>query len=717
MDSTQNNAGVFGGNDETIIGEVNGEEITMNDYNQLYQVNEGQYRALQTRGPEVYRVNEYDQEQIGRQTWLEITTQQVMAEAYKDLGIGITDKELAAVMMAPSPNSRVQQVVLSNLFVETGSTQPFNPSLVSDFVNNLDIPVMPGEDLEFGRKRKLYEYLKKFLIEDRQKEKYNSLVEKAFYPSSWMAEMVYEEQGRTINFDYLYFPYAEISATELEITDKDIEGFMMDSPARFETDEYRKVRYLIYDIVASADDSAAARDEVMTYYDGLQNPPKTDSIFVNQNSNIPFNFGYYTQTEYQNPEINRFFSTDSTSAELDTGDIVGPYFELGSYKLSKLNDKVLIPDSVRVSQIVITFDQVTTQEEFVARYRLADSLFRQIDSFGANFAQVAAIYSNDQTTAPLGGDMGYLKKGELNDVYLDNNIFVKGGRDSVFMGFLDAAQQSVYYIMKITDYPEPTTEAIRLATISKPMFISEETDQYLFSKADRFAYIHNSGEKFMAAFESDTFSTPNTRMLTAERVTPNDFNFGEFRNARSILSTIFNNEEGFVSTVIRRDNKLMVLYIEKAVEEGMMDIEEARLRFEAEVLKEKQGDALIERIGSYSSLPELASVQGKATASAIGLTFNDQSMNGLFEPLVIASAAGLETGQTSKPIRGNDGVYVLAVTNTTSPATTSDLTPYIQEVKLRYRSLMTRSDGTNGKIIDAVVKDANIEDKRLANQL
>jgi len=239
----------------------------------------------------------------------------------------------------------------------------------------------------------------------------------------------------------------------------------------------------------------------------------------------------------------------------------------------------------------------------------------------------------------------------------------------------------------------------------------------LFSKADRFAYIHNSGEKFMAAFESDTFSTPNTRMLTAERVTPNDFNFGEFRNARSILSTIFNNEEGFVSTVIRRDNKLMVLYIEKAVEEGMMDIEEARLRFEAEVLKEKQGDALIERIGSYSSLPELASAQGKATASAIGLTFNDQSMNGLFEPLVIASAAGLETGQTSKPIRGNDGVYVLAVTNTTSPATTSDLTPYIQEVKLRYRSLMTRSDGTNGKIIDAVVKDANIEDKRLANQL
>jgi parvulin-like peptidyl-prolyl isomerase len=543
------------------------------------------------------------------------------------------------------------------------------------------------------------------------------MVANAFYPSSWMAEMVYEEENRTFSFDYTYIPYAEINPTEVEITDEDIEKFVSSDEARYETDPYRKVRYFVFDIVPSPEDSAAARENVMRFYDGLANPPKTDSLYVNQNSEIPFNFGYFTLEEYQHPIIAKFFDTDTTEAELGLGDIAGPYFENGAYKISKLIDTATIPDSVRVSQIVITFDDVQTQEAFNARFQLADSLFNAIDTMGANFEQIAFQYSTDEATKNLGGDMGYITKGELNDIYLDNNIFVTGEQDKVFMGFLNAGPNSVYYIMKITDYPQPTTQAIRLATIQKSLFISDQTDKSIYSKADFFAYQHNSGEDFMGVFESDTLSIPNVRKLTSERVLEDDFNFGEFRNARNIIASIYNNSEGYVSDVIRRDNKLVVLYIEKAFDGGVLDVEDARRLLEAEVLKEKQGDVIVERLGSYGTASEAAGKMSKPVGTIAEATFALQNLNGLNEPLVIATASGLDQGQTSKPIRGNEGVFVVQIKSVGAPAKTDDLLPYINQIKGRYARAFQRSPGSNGRVIDAILEGAEVEDKRLENQL
>lgn len=717
MDSTQNNAGVFGGQDETVIGTVDGEELTYTEYNQRYEVNSEQYKALQTRSAQSYQLNEFDLEQLGRQTWQELLTDKMMAERFEDLGIGVTDKELETVLLSPTPNPRVQQVIMANYFYENGQSTMFQPSMVGDFVRNLDIPGIPGEDPNFQRKRKLFNYLKKFLSIDLATAKYHNLVAKAFYPSSWMAEMIYEEENRAFSFDYVYIPYAEINPTEVEVTDDDIKKFVSDDKARYETDPYRKVRYFVFDIVPSAADSAAARENVMRFYEGLSNPPKSDSMYVNQNSEVPFNFGYFTLEEYEHPIISKFFDTDSTSAELGLGDIAGPYFENGAYKISKLIDTATIPDSVRVSQIVIKFDDVQTQEAFNARFQLADSLFNAIDTMGAPFEQIAFQYSTDEATKNLGGDMGYITKGELNDIYLDNNIFVKGEQDKVFMGFLNAGPNSIYYIMKVTDYPTPTTQAIRLATIQKSLFTSDETDKNTYAKADYFAYQHNTAEDFMGAFETDTLSIPNVRKLTAERVLEDDYNFGEFRNARNIIASIYNNQEGYVSDVIRRDNKLVVLYIEKAFEGGVMDVEDARMRLEAEVLKEKQGDVIVERLGSYSSAADVASKMSKPVGSINEATFALQNLNGLNEPIVIATATGLDQGQTSKPIRGNEGVFVVQIKSVTPPAKTDDLLPYINQLKGRYTRAFQRSPGSNGRIIDAILEDAEVEDKRLENQL
>lgn len=717
MDSTQNNAGVFGGREETVIATVNGEEISLSQYNELFRINSEQYRALQTRGPETYRLNEFDQEQLGRQTWQEVTTLAVMKETYEELGISVTDQELEAVLMSANPNPRVQQVIMANYFYENGQSRNFEPSLVADFVRNMDIPGIPGEDPAFQRKRKLFNYMKKFLSIDLLASKYHNLVANAFYPSSWMAEMMYEEQSRSFSFSYVYIPYSQVNPTEVEVTDKDIESYMSENKAELETDPYRKVRYFVFDIIPSAEDSATARENVMSFYDKLSDPKTNDSIFVNQNSEVPFNFGYFTEEEYTHPSISQFFSSDSGAAAKDTGEIVGPYFEAGSYKLSKLVDRVMIPDSVRVSQIVFGFGDVTTQEQFNQRFQMADSLFRQIDSFGASFEQIALQYSMDEETRNLAGDMGYVTKGELNDIYLDNNIFVTGENGKVFMGFLNAGENSVYYIMKVTDYPEPTTEAIKLATIQKPLFVSDETDKKLYSIADYFAYQHNSADKFMGAFESDTLSYNNLRVLTAERVTKDDYNFGEFRNARSLIATIFNNPEGYVSDVVRRDNKLIILLVEKAFDGGVMDVEEGRMRLEADVLKEKQGEKILADLGSYSTIQEVANKFSLPVGNMSQTTFAEQSVNGLFEPMVIATAAGLEQGQTSKPIKGNDGIFVVQVTSVNSPSKTNDLLPYINQLKERYKRSFQRNPGTNGGVIEAILDDAEIEDKRLENQL
>lgn len=105
----------------------------------------------------------------------------------------------------------------------------------------------------------------------------------------------------------------------------------------------------------------------------------------------------------------------------------------------------------------VTADVPFTAEQVRARYiqlddaALAQSLLDQIRG-GADFATLAAQYSLDQVTAPLGGDLGYFARGSLLVPEVEEAAFALSvGEVSEVVTAVSDDGQTTYYIVQVTD--------------------------------------------------------------------------------------------------------------------------------------------------------------------------------------------------------------------------------------------------------------------------
>lgn len=105
----------------------------------------------------------------------------------------------------------------------------------------------------------------------------------------------------------------------------------------------------------------------------------------------------------------------------------------------------------------VTADVPFTAEQVRARYiqlddaALAQSLLDQIRG-GADFATLAAQYSLDQVTAPLGGDLGYFARGALLVPEVEEAAFALSVNEvSEVVTAVSEDGQTTYYIVQVTD--------------------------------------------------------------------------------------------------------------------------------------------------------------------------------------------------------------------------------------------------------------------------
>lgn len=104
---------------------------------------------------------------------------------------------------------------------------------------------------------------------------------------------------------------------------------------------------------------------------------------VNENSEVPYMDAFFTENAFD-PEMKQF----ATTAEV--GAVYGPVFDNDKYRMFKLVDKTVAPDSVKVSHIMLanTGDEARTTV-------LADSLMNVLKN-GGDFAELAKQFSADQ---------------------------------------------------------------------------------------------------------------------------------------------------------------------------------------------------------------------------------------------------------------------------------------------------------------------------------
>jgi len=480
--------------------------------------------------------------------------------------------------------------------------------------------------------------------------KYLTLIRKGLYATRLEAVRQQEESSKSVDLDYLVENFNTVSDSAIRVAESDIKKYYNSNLNHYKQDESRDIRYVYFDVVPSSADFKAAQQWIN---DILPDFEKAEDIkqFVNIESDVPFDAKNYNEGELPDT-LNRFMFKSLKGATY------GPYFENNAFKISRLAAINYLPDSVKARHILLRANSNNSQ----ALYKKADSLMNLIKK-GTDFGMLAMMNSADGS-AQSGGDLGWFKEGQMVKAFSDSCFHARKGDLKL------VATQYGLHIIQILDQ-SPLIKQVQVGTLVKNVIPSEATDHEYYVKANEFAGLNNTYDKFNKAIEERKLSA---NMQQAVKLAPMDKKVNDLQSARPLVIWAYKAKEHDVSaTVLKFGYKYVVAVLDKVREKGFTPMADIHADLENKVRQKMKADkisALIEsKKASAKTLEELSKNLGVQSQPVADLRFTSTSLgNAGIEPNVIAAACALEKGKISDPIVGENGVFVLAVNNINKPS-------------------------------------------------
>jgi peptidyl-prolyl cis-trans isomerase D len=247
-------------------------------------------------------------------------------------------------------------------------------------------------------------------------------------------------------------------------------------------------------------------------------------------------------------------------------------------------------------------------------------------------------------------------------------------------------------------------DSVQVAIISIAIDASEETANEIYAQASEMAVA-----KDMDGFE--TLADEKNIALTAATVLEADRSIAGLGEARNLVFWAYNTETAVNMVKLDdQNNRIVVMMLAAITPEGTQPLEEVKTQVEIALKKEKSGKALLEEfnttIGSATTIEEVATAMDLKTEQVNTMSFSSNAIPGGFEPNVVGAFYGIEKGQLSKPVIGNNGVYVVYADDFIASKVPKDLT-----------SLKKQLDGqikprANFEATNALRELTDIEDNR-----
>ncbi len=497
------------------------------------------------------------------------------------------------------------------------------------------------------------------VIKDRMYSKLGTLVSKSLYMPNFMIERNQYESNLKLDFAYAVIPYGIVKDEEIKIEEEDYKKMLMEREAAVRTDEEtRTVKYAFLDIVPTSEDSAQVKALVAAKLDALKNT-KDDSTFVVTNLG---KWDEVYQTTFQiSPAIR------DTMFKLEKGSVYGPYLDNGEYRIAKLLDKRMIPDSVKSRHILI---RVQTREQYQSAVKLLDSLSTVIKSGKAPFDSLAMKFSQDPGSAIKGGDLGYAGPGRM----------VKPFNDAIFYKLNIGEMKLVLtqfgvHLVQVTDAKyDHKFEGVHIAVIGETLLPGEAITNTVYDEAQNLVQQHrtldalekaiNEGGKYKLELAGNLFA--NSYQITKLGTNSNN-------TVREIVRWAFSKETkvGDVSTEIyslqeeekKYVNRYIIAGLAEIVPKGIASVESFKDKMKGDIIKKKKFEKIKEVLGKFTDLaPNLGEyiykIDTARDISALSMPFIQNLGN---ETNVIASLTKLNEGQTSPALQGENGVFICKV--------------------------------------------------------
>ncbi len=653
------------------IAEIDGESIQYPDFQKKVEELSEVYKM----NTQKTQIDENTWDQIREQVWQGYLQENIIGKATEKLGVTVSAEELFDLVQGNNPHPIIQQLFKNQ---KTGQV---DKSAIIQFLKSLDANATPAQ-------KSYWLYIENQIKQDKLHTKYSNLVSKGLYVTSDEAKKSLASKNKSANFQYVALPYSSIPDATVKVSDEDLKAYYDKHKDEYKQDKTRSIEYVTFEVLPSEADKAATQKWL--------NDSKTEFAattdnkqYINANSDTPFDPSFS-----KSADLSPTIALWAFSAQ--PGDFYGPYFENGEYKLAKIDQFKMLPDSVQASHILINPQKVGSVEKAKA---LADSLKRSVE-LGGNFAEAAMKYSEDPGSKMKGGDLGWFKHKQM----------VPEFEEAAFSGEVNklyvVATRFGFHIIKPTKKGKETNQ-VRVAILSKKIEPSSETYQKVYSETSKFASENQTLEAFKKSIVDQKL---DKKIATLKE---NDHEIPGLESSRPIVRAAFTAEQGKIlvsnegSSIFEFGNKFIIAALTGGTEEGPSTFEEAKIRVDLVVRKEKKAQMLAEKFKSAGSdLPSVASKLSTEVKEASGVNFTSFSVPSLgFEPAVIGTVCSLPEGKVSAPIEGNNGVYLAKVTSFTTN-TDADLKGEKNRIaqSLDYRA--------GSQVFESLKKVTEIVDKR-----
>lgn len=669
---------VFGKNPD-VLGKVNGEKITREEFNdQLFVL---QQQAEQQGQPK---------NGLEEQAWQLLVQSKLIKQQFEKMGFEMTDDLFWSQIQFDQMFAQNQQ-----LFDEKGNFKLQELKKEVETLQNTN----PEAYNQWLKTRKTIEYR----IMARQ---VFANISTGITTGKKEAEELMKERDQLADIDFVKVDYASyLQKNKIKVTTEDLKKYIDQHPVQFKTEPSRNLGIAFFPSQPSPADEAAVQKEITKIFSGgtdasggkenFQNTTN-DSMFVMANSDMPYNNAYVTAQ--QMPQ--------GLQGKIETaaiGQVFGPYKEQNLYVLSKLVDKKP-SDSTLSNHILIAYkgaERSTATRSKEEAKKIADSLMAVIKTNPAKFAEGLKL-SDEPGAVERKGSVGWttpqsqFAPGYL--AFLANNPKGTTGLAETSFG---------YHIINIED-KKSGAMGYKVAHIVKTIKPSEATEAEVDKKARRFIQQiqGKSFNDFVNIAKKSNYQYSNAK--AAKRFDGQLQGLGTDKDGE-IIAWAFDKkrEKGDTEffTVDGTGDKIVV-YLNGKQEKGLADPESVRDQIETIVQNKLAAKQISEKIGKAGSLDQVAKTFATTKQSA-QVNMLNPSVAGAMEPKVAGAAFGIAKGKVSNPIEGGTGVYVIVKKNETLNKQPGDAKQFAE-------SVTQRNAGMFGQAwLKSLQDNADIDDYRI----
>ena len=650
------------------VGTVSGETISYKVFNERVEQNSQQFKA------QMGSLNGQMLSYVVENTWNQTVSGIILDKQTVKLGLTVGQAELFDLLF-DNPSAQVKQIFTNQ---QTG---------VFDRATALTSRKSADTDPS-GQLKTQWVQLEEGVQKQRINEKYINLVKNAVYANSLDAKDDYTNRNKLINFEYIFGDYAEVPEADVKITDADYSNYYEKYKYKYKNaTETRTFEYVAFDAAPSKQDTLFAKVNIDKITEGFR-ASTNDSLFIAINSDTKMPLTYQKKGSLD-PVL------DSVMFNAGIGFIYGPFFSNGAYKVAKLVDSRISPDSVKARHILLNPATEGGLDKALAK---ADSLKKLIQS-GTPFETLAAKFGTDGSK-DKGGDLGTFGRGAM----------IAQFEDAVFNGSVGSLKVvSTQFGVHIIEIQKQigSSKVVKVALVDKLLAPSSVTEQAAYQKAQSFLSGVSNAKEF-----DENIKKQNLNKLVGEDVGPLQASLPGLEDARSLIRWVYTADKGKVSEeIFDIGDKYVVAILTKVKPEGTLALENVKKLMEADVKRAVQAKVLKAKFESaangVSNLSQLSQKLGKPVVPVQNVVFANPVIPGIAqENIVIGTMFGSQPNKLSKVIEGDRGVYVFTVKSFTNPPAFTNV------LKVKEQIEQTLSQQVDGVVFDVLRKKAKVKDNR-----